>query len=337
VLFFMAGLLGDCASGLLLLREDRWQIFLLHFPCALLWTAGVNLLARREEQVFFLPNKWGMSALLLGCGTFPGCGSCMCSIAFFVTRYLFSPSAAQDSSFASLEAEAETPWLDLASLSESAVLPLVEELYEGDTEVRRAVVAKLHRQFHPDTTPLLRQLLSDSHAEIRSDASIALAQLEEELSRELHLAFAAWNANPADCACTLSLAEAYYRYAASNVLDAMSQRFYLGLARDLLLKSISRATTDAAQLWLKLACVRQKLGEFPQALQDALQAYQLQPACSDALILALELAFRTHDWDVLLTLSDNGVQSMPASTDKFVAIRSLQWWNVEACGGVLHE
>lgn len=341
---FVFGLVGDCLVGMLLLTRGEWQLLLWHFPLALLWAVGVNLVTwqgeSRESISFPYLNKWGLTALLLGAGTFPGFGSCAYSIAFFITRYLFSSAPIQG--LALIEPELQAPYSlgNVPSVLDRVVQPLVDDLHEGDTEFRRAVVAKISHYAHPDTTQLLRQLLSDSKAEIRSDASLALTQLDDEMSRTLNVSFEAWNANPTDTGLTLTLVDQYYQYATSNVLDRKSQRFYLVQARDLLLQVITQEELEDAQLWLKLAHIRQRLGELSEALQDARRALQLQPDASEASLLAMELAFRTHSWDILISLARNEASALYPHPDKHAVLSSLQWWarlHPEFCGEARHE
>lgn len=337
---FLSGLAGDCMVGVLLLTRGAWFLLLWHVPFALLWTLGVNLIAshgRMEERLTDLIslNKWGMTALLLGIGTFPGFGSCMYSIAFLLIKYLFPSSSEHKQASEERERQTDQPPADHLSAPERIAQPLIDDLYEGNTEVRRAVVAKLSRSANPDAMRLLRQLLSDAKAEIRSDASIALARLDDEMSHALNLAFEKWSANPADCELTLILADQYYYYASSNVLDKSSQRLYLALARDLLARVIEPGTQKNIQLWLKRAHIRQSLGELPEALQDALHALQLQPDHAEAALLAMELAFRARAWDTLVELARH-----EASTRKDTLASSCQWWATlppRFCGGAQHE
>lgn len=315
VILLAVGLVGDCLTGLLLLYTGAGQLLLWHIPLALLWAVGMNLLAwqdrARKAVSYALPNKWGLTALLLGMGTFPGLGMCACAIAFVLTRYLFSSSQLSDALAAIPEARKEHGPEEVFSPHERVVSPFVDALREGNTEARRAVVAKLSRSAHPDATRLLRQLLSDAKAEIRSDAAIALTCLDDELSRVLHQAFVDWHANPAESEYTLAFIDCCHRYASSNVLDPKSQRFYLALARDLLLEVLAGGKREEAQLWLKLADIRQRLDEVPQALQDALHAMHVQPGAHDASLLAMDLAFRCHAWEILLSLAEQHAEALP--------------------------
>jgi tetratricopeptide (TPR) repeat protein len=305
VVLLATGLLGDGLAGLLLLYGSAGRFLLWHMLFVLLWGLGVNLLAwpgGAGQAAFSLaPNKWGLAALLLGMGTFPGLGTWACTLAFLFARLFLSPTRFLGQAATKPET-GEAGGQEQCCSSERIVTPFVDELREGNTEARRAVVAKLSRAAHPSTALLLRQLLSDAKAEIRSDASIALTCLEDEMSHELHQTFVAWRADPANGERTRIFIDHCYRYATSNVLDTKSQRLYLALARDLLLRVLSEGECEDAQLWLRLADVRQRLGELPEAMQDALRAVHLQPEAPDASLLAMDLAFRCHAWDVLLSL-----------------------------------
>lgn len=324
---FIPGLVGDCLIGVLFAARGEWQLLLWHFPLALIWAMGVNRLSRQNKSLISLIslNKWGLTALLLGAGSFPGFGSGAYSLAFLIARYLFAASPIPKSvAIAPGPGAAETFADVIPPTGERAEQSLEDDLYGGNTEARRAVVAKLSRTARPATTRLLRQLLSDSKAEIRSDASIALTRLDDEMSRTLHLAYAAWTAQPTDATLTLDLVDQYYRYAASNVLDSQCQRFYLVQARDLLVPLVAQAEAQNAQCWLLLARIRQRLGELPEALQDASRALQIQPDISEAALLAMELAFRTQAWETLITLAGHKANTTSLHAD--VDLAPLQWW-----------
>src|SRR5579883_3456360 len=84
------GLVGDGWEGLLLLYEDVWGGLPWHMLFVLLWAVGVNLLARpgeaRKAVSWAIPTRWGLTALLLGMGTFPGLGTSACTLALLFAR-----------------------------------------------------------------------------------------------------------------------------------------------------------------------------------------------------------------------------------------------------------
>lgn len=327
---FVTGLLGDGLLGLLLLTRGEWGLLGWHFLCAWLWAVGVNLLTRRGEQrgvTLLVPrNAWSLTALLVGTGTFPGFGVSAYSIACLVIKYGFS-SLVRETPLLT-ESEILGPGAILADLPAPGgrVRSLVEDLQEGDTEARRAVVARIGHTETPEAMGLLRQLLSDTQAEIRSDASIALSRLDDELSRSLNTAFVAWQTNPGERERVLALGEQCYAYANSNVLDASCQRAYLALARDLLLPLAAQEEKPDCQWRLLLARVRQRLGEAPEALQDVRSVLQDQPEDASARLLAMELAFHTRSWDILLLLAHQEV-ALPISQVAEPTVQlCTQWW-----------
>lgn len=329
-LLMVVGLLSDTLVGVLFLLHGGWQILCWHLPCGLLWSVGINLIARQDERplTFSLAslNKWGLTALFLGVGTFPGFGVWAYSLAFLLISSVFAAHVLPCTPLPDLEPQDSRLHFVEQAEQGRVVLPLVDELREGNTEARRIVVAKMSRAAHPDATRLLRQLLSDRQAEIRSDASVALARLEDEKSRDLNVAFEAWSANPVDASLALALADHYYQYAASNVLDRMSQRFYLAQARDLLLQVVAREPDRDAHLWLMLARIRQRLGERAEALHAALHSLHMQPDLPEASLLAMELAFATHAWDTLAELADKDIHARSAHMANDPLLKSLKQW-----------
>lgn len=319
---FALGLVGDSAIGLLLLAGARPQLLLLHIPVVLLWALGVNLIdtqGSQQEQTIRIGrihlNRWGAAALLLSWCTFPGFGPLAYSIALFIAKFL-RPRATIEMP----DATTSTP--EIASPLDLEVQPLIEVLAEAGLEKKRTTVAVLRRQANPETIQLLRQLLSDSQAEIRSDASIALTCLEDKFASALNASLEQWTADPTNREHALNLADQYYHYACSNLLDEGSQHFYLAKAHDLLQQFITQDSMNA-ELCIRLARIHQRLGETTEALQDVRTALQLQPNSSEAHLLGMEIAFSLHAWDIFISLARQALPPLPAASEARV---SLQWW-----------
>jgi HEAT repeats len=332
---FTLGLLGESAIGVLLLTGAGMQLLLLHIPVVLVWALGINLIDKQhvgDEKAIRIGrmhmHKRSIAALLLSWCTFPGFGPLAYSIALFITRFLYQEASIVTPEVTTSAHEISPP-LDLE------IQPLIDVLHTSDLEMKRAAVAALGRQGNPEGIQLLRQLLSDAQPEIRSDASIALTRLEEELAGALNASLELWTADPVDKERTLNLAEQYYEYACSNVLDEMSQHCYFAKARDVLQQGITQDSMNA-DLWLKLARIRQQLGETAEALQDVRTALQLQPHSAEAYLLAMELAFRLHAWELFISLAREGLRTLPPASE---ARTILQWWvtlHLDVQGGRLH-
>src|SRR5215470_17927607 len=319
---FILGLLGESAIGVLLLTGAGMQLLLPHIPVVLLWALGVNLIGKQhvyEEQTIRIGrmrmHKWSIAALLLSVCTFPGFGPLAYSIALFITKFLHQGAVIETPEVPTSVHEISPP-LDLE------IQPLIDVLQTADLEMRRAAVAVLSRQANPGAVRLLRRLLSDPQPEIRSDASIALTRLEEELAGALNASLELWTADPADKERTLNLANQYYEYACSHVLDEMSQHCYFAKARDVLQQCITQDSMNV-DLWLKLARIRQHLGETAEALQAVRITLQLQPHAAEAYLLAMELAFRLHAWEMLISVAREGLRTSPSASE---ARTTLQWW-----------
>ncbi len=332
LLLLGAGLAGDCFAGMALLAHPARRILLWHIPAAIVWALGVNFMSlgnTRPEAISTEKHlkhryrkyiRWsGLVALFLGLGTFPGFGSLAYIVALVVGGFSRRPDIeAQEEP--SLPAKMPPLPVEISPSLDWLVQPLVDHLQVADIETRRTAVAVLGRYGNPQTTRLLRQLLSDPQSEVRADASIALSRLDDVCSQSLNLSLEQWSVNPTDNKLALTLAEECYRYACSNILDQTSQHFYLERARNLLLQIIVQNSNNA-ELWLKLAHVRARLGESQAALQDAQVSLRHNPASVEAAVLAMELAFRLHAWDTLIALADR--QGATLSHEA----ASLRWWS----------
>ena len=334
LLFFLIGFGEECASGVLLLQGEDPLLLLLHVFAVLLWALGINLLCSHGSPQDGLTsdwrafmNKWGMGALLLGLLTFPGSGTLAYSVALALAALLrrkVGDVAPQ------LESTSEH-----VQESAAACQPVLDVLQDTDLETKRLAVATLSRQGTPEAMQILRQLLLDPHAEIRTDASIALTHLEERLSHALNSSLEQWLQNPSARESTLNLADQYYQYACSNVVDEASQQFYLVKAYDLLHSVLTPGTLEP-DLWLKLARGCQRLHKLEEALRAVRVALQLSPHMSEAYLLATELAVALCDWDSLIAFANAGVGALPEASE---ASASLRWWSTlraKHYGGATH-
>lgn len=329
---FIFGLLGESAIGLQLLTGASMQLLLLHVPMTLLWVSGIGLMNIHDEQKVRIGrihiHKLSIVALLLSWCTFPGFGALSYSIALFTARFL-DPGATPETLGMISSPHTVSPALDME------IQPLIDVLAASDPDMKRAAVAVLSRQVNPGGIQLLRQLLADVEPDIRSDASIALTRFEEKLASELNASLALWVVNP-DPQRTLSLVDQYYAYACSNVLDEISQSCYLAKARDLLQQYITQDSTKA-DVWLMLARIRQLLGETVEAMQDVRTALQLHPLSEEAYQLAMELAFRLHEWGLLISLAHEGLRTLPAASEVRTTLQSWVTLQQELQEGGVHD
>ena len=333
LLFFLTGFCGECVSGMLLLQRGDLSLLLLHVLAAFSWACGVNVICNQKAARggsfsgwHTFVNRWGIGALLVGLFTFPGLGTLTYSLALSMATLLQKKREDVSQEREQIPEKISTPGVALQTA--------IEALQGTNMETKRLAVTTLSRQGTPEAMQVLRQLLLDPHPEIRSDASIALTHLEDKLSRLLNSTLEQWTKNPSDRESTLNLADQYYQYAQSNVLDEASQHFYLVKAHELLQRVITQSAEEP-DLWLKLARICQRLDKFEEALQHVRMALQSGPHTSDAYLLGMELAFRLRDWDSLVAIASEGASALPEASE---ISASLQWWatlRVERQGGAV--
>ena len=319
---FALGLVGDGVAGVLLLAGDNLQVLLLHCIATLVWVVGIHIVSQQfalQASLIRLGpvhlNRWSATALCLSLLPFPGFVTLAYSIALVVAK------CSRQRETEEVE-ERVVPTRSLSLPLDLEIQPLIDILGASDLEMKRGAVTVLSQQANPESIQVLRQLLSDTHAELRSDASIALTRLEDELSRVLNASLAQWSARPNDKERMLHLADQYYSYACSNVLDEMSQRSYLAKAFELVQQCLAQDETNA-RLWFKSARIRQRLGQMTEALTDARYAIELEPDASEAYVLAMEVAFSLRSWESLLELAHEGLSALPSTSE---VQTTLQYW-----------
>jgi tetratricopeptide (TPR) repeat protein len=282
---------------------------------ALLWILGIYLIMQPQAKDRI--NKWIIIALFLGLAIFPGLGLLSYSVALGYAYFFHPRGITEIPTFQSLVESAHVPFF---ADEEEEQQPLLDVLRFANLETRRAAIASMGQHVTPGRTLLLRNLLTDPQAEIRSDASVILTRLEESLAQKLHATHEVWITDQANRRYTLELFDQYYQYAASNVLDEASQRIYFLKARDLLLQVLSEEVA-LAEYWYKLAQVRHQLGEDREALQNVLTALRLTPDSHYAYQLACDLAFYQRDWNTLHILAQRNHDQSGGAAVQY----ALQW------------
>ena len=330
------GLMTDVLAGALLLAGHNLQVLLLHIVAASTWVVGINIVSNSSEahtstSRFGLVrlNRQSATALCLSLLPFPGFATLAYTIALIFAR-CFKQQAMEEI------LETQKPARSVSLPLNVEVQPLIDILSASDLEMKRAAVTVLSQQAKPESISVLRQLLSDTQAELRSDASIALTRLEEKLARVLNDALAQWVASPHDKERMLHLAEQYYAYACSNVLDEESQQSYLIKAHALVQQCLEQDDTNA-QLWMQRARIRRRLGQMAEALTDIHHAIELEPDVPEAYLFAMEVAFDQHSWDMLLALAQMGLSALPSTSEVRTSLQDWVTLYAEPRKGVLHD
>lgn len=329
------GLAGDWAVVDLVVTGASLYLLLLHIPAVFVWATGVHLVLKRDSyRVLTVRSRrirvqgLSVAGLFVGLCTFPGLGVLTFSTAMLAANCMprrRMPDLADEL----------VPLPERGETLDPDVQPLIDVLYDSDTDTKRAAVTILSREHHANAMWLLRQFLSDPQPEIRRDASVALTQLENELFRELRSSFEQWIANPQDREQVLKLADQYASFARSNILDEMSQLIYLAKARDLLLQVLTQERTNA-ELWIKLARIRQGLGELQEALHDTRVALELEPASREAFVLAMDLAFCAHSWGDFVTFARDALTVLPDLPEAQAALQEWAALQPDLVGGGSH-
>ncbi len=125
----------------------------------------------------------------MGLCTFPGSGVLAYSAALAITSLL---RRSMGDTSKNLEQT-----LGKLRIAKKAAQPTIANLRDdAGIETKQFAIVKLSHQGTPEAMQMLRHLLVDPHAEIRTDASVTLTRLEEQLSHSLNSALQQWMAHP---------------------------------------------------------------------------------------------------------------------------------------------
>lgn len=337
-----AGLAADAGVGAVILAQASAWVLLVHVLAALIWALGIsvldehamlvqrhatvkpgwNWLNRQIAGLISVPfDSRTVTAALLGLLLFPGLGPIGCTLAFGAAR-LARASHKEKTGIVDDPGTAVAAIPRGRSLDPTMPLeiqPLVDVLRGPSTERKRAAIAALGRQSNLREVRLLRQLLTDSDPDVRSDASVILSRLENDCSRALGEASTQAREHLAGVRRYVDLC---HRYSVSNLLDETSSAFYLAQAHDTLQEVLAREP-EQIDLWIVLARIHCDRGE-PEAARAALdRALSLSPRAAEGLLLRMELAFFERDWEHLITLAQQR-QEAPQSDPELRGL--LQWW-----------
>lgn len=325
-ILLMVGLAGDCGLGMLLLVQTRASLLPLHLLFLLLWLAGSRLSKLPENTPAVTLrfwkrtrlSRWEATTLLLSLFTFPGAGLLVCSVAMLIG--LAIPAGKPQSVLIAIPAvEEET----IAKPLEADIEPLSDLLEDDDLALRRSAITHIGLEATPGAVLQLRQLLTDPQADIRTDASITLTRLEDSWSQQLTRMLQEWRKHPEDQTISEQLADLYYRYATSNLLDRQTSRIYLLNAQKLVERHLAQTPAQAHQ-WLLMARIHGQLGAQEQAFKDVLHALSLQPELPGAFSCALELSFQVRDWETLSMLITRNANQAPTHAEEAEALQSWQ-------------
>jgi hypothetical protein len=331
-ILILSGLVADGFAAWFFLTEGIVEGCLVHLHAVLCWTLGLALLlpsrergaeqpVRRatsrggrgsvvaarsktadEKSLALLPGIDGrlVAAFVLALALFPLAGMLGWGLAFVLTPLLRGQGTAEND-LAELEAEA---WRDDPVLVRQ-IEPLVDRLRDPDLDQRRAVIAALGRNATGDAVRLLRGLLNDPHPDMRSDASVMLARIEDRLERRVEQGMERVEELPGDADAHADLASAYATYARSGLLDEASARYALGQAEAALGHAAARSP-EGTERWLALARIRRELGDTEGALQALHEVALREPTNPERMLLNMEIAFDRRDWSELATLAGQG-------------------------------
>jgi len=268
---------------------------------------------------------WALSLL-----AFPLLGMVATAIAFTLSQTVFrrrsQAAAAELQAMAVAEPYSELegflPQRRVSLIDDLEVEPVIDVLRADDPELKRAAIDAITKQRGPESIRVLMGLLHDPSPEARFFASIGLSKLEDEISQAILATQRALAQTPGAPELRARLGELYLDYALSGFLDPVTQRYYLGLARETL-EALLQIDTYAVDTALRLARVDILLDDLPAAAA-LLDAATLQaPENLDARLMRMEVYYRAGELGGLATYARAALPVVaPAADDEEL----VGWW-----------
>ena len=198
------------------------------------------------------------------------------------------------------------------------VEPLNDLMSDRNSELRRMAIATAAKHGTPPAWRLIRGMLKDPDADVRTDASIILAQHETTL----HDAITAAEVRArVDASAAQHFAALCYAYAISDLADDTTRNLYLIKAKTTVIDWL-RWHPDNLRLWLLLAEIHMTMSEMTDAMNAVQQARAIDRDAVPPFLMAAEIAFRQRDWPALQALAAEA--RCIGRQDARIAI--LDWW-----------
>lgn len=326
LIFVTLGLTEDCLAGWRLLTLNDIQGLLLHFPATLVWSMGILLVQqgvarRRADAATTAITGWTVAALVIGFLMFPGLGTLGCTLAFSFSVFFRPKSNSEQMSFDTMDS-VKVPALDRFAQGHAPqeVQHLVDVLREPNTEMRRVVIKTLSNQPGRESVQIIRDLLTDSNPDVRSDAAVVLTRMEDDFAKSIREARERAQNQPRDVQRQLQFAQLCYQFGTNGLLDSFSSQRILFEARDML-SNLTTKHPELADAWMSLAKTYYELGLTRDAIQALNEVVTLDANHDGAYLLAVDIAFREHQWQWLLTL----VQQRRHASHEMGEL--MRWWS----------
>lgn len=330
LLLLVCGGLGDCFVGWLALSQGPGWSLLIHVPAMIAWGAGmyaVSLTGKRANAAGAVP-RWPVLFTLLGLVMFPGFVPLAWTVAHGLTRVMraIGSRTPTDSLLDRLPSDGHEPEQVAPSVVVRAseprpqveVEPLKDLMSDRNSELRRTAIATAAKHGTPPAWRLIRSMLKDPDADVRTDASIILAQRETTLHDEIT---AAEPRARIDASSAQHFAGLCYAYAISGLADDTTRNLYLDKAKSTVIDWLRRQP-DNMRLWLLLAEIHLTMSEMTDAMNAVQQARAMDEKAVPPYLMAAEIAFRQRDWPSLQALAADA--HCIGRQDARLAI--LDWW-----------
>jgi len=297
----------------------------LHVVAATVFAASLLQRTRRGWLWAWPLLGWTLSLL-----AFPLLGMVATVLAFLLNQTIFrrrsEAAAAELKALAVAEPYSEfeglLPERRVSLIDDLEVEPVIDVLRADDPELKRAAIDAITKQRGPEAIRVLMGLLHDPSPEARFFASIGLSKLEDEISQAILATQRALAETPGAPEARARLGELYLEYALSGFLDPLTQRYYLGLARDTL-EALLQLDTYAVDTALRLARVHILLDDLPAAA-ELLDAATLQaPENLDASLLRMEVYYRAGELRGLATYASAAAPAVASAADDGELV---SWW-----------
>jgi len=228
----------------------------------------------------------------------PGYGAVMLVIVWGAQRMLPRPSGELLSEFRDHVAPQlglkPAPIGQLPLVEHLKVQPLIDLMDSPDIEIRKAVLEAMAKRRGRKLIECIQRALNDPKPEIYQLAVAKLAQIQEEHSRELAQARAAYQRDPQRTEAYL-LVGAYQDYLDSGLLEPTLEPLYLEQLAEVYLQiqgldgSDLQACLSRGQTFLRLAQPQHARQEYERALT-------LQPDSPEACMGVVEVLYLQRDW-----------------------------------------
>ncbi len=182
---------------------------------------------------------------------------------------------------------------------ETNIEPIMDIINGDDPALKRGAINLLKEIGSKEAIHLLKKCISDSNEEVRFYTSTALKRLNDSYIQQIKMAKERKEGEKPSASNYQKLGEVYKKYAESGLCDQYAMDYYLGLAKNAFIETLS-LDPDNIEITISVGYVCMEMKEYEEAEKYFKKATSIKPDHGDALLWLCQLYYEKWDLKALV-------------------------------------